>query len=192
MREPAIRHIPASFDQLAAKLGGAPDLETFQVVSVPSGFGGLDLGFLGGFPHGSRYCDRLPFEVVRGGDSVDLPSGPDVVIGNPCRELAAAARQLRPSVFVAGAAEDNDGLPRLRGYRVARRVYAAADFGVPSESSWLFAVGARDKRLFVHPDPPADPGAGPLFPEGFEHREGDVPPVVAWHVAKAVREHLED
>ena len=189
MREPAIRHIPASFEQLAAKLGGAPDPRTYKVVSLFAGCGGLDLGFLGGFPHGSRYCDRLPFEVVWLEAGRDLPESADVVIGSPCRELAGAVRQLRPSVFVAGAAKGRDVLPRVRGYRVARQAYAAADFGIPSESSWLFAVGVSGKR-FVLPDPPADTVPGPLFPEGFDNREGEVSPVVAWHVAKAVREHL--
>lgn len=65
--ERAIRHIPASLNQLAAKLAGSP-VEAFKVVSLFSGCGGMDLGFLGGFGSGRHYYDRLPFEITWAND----------------------------------------------------------------------------------------------------------------------------
>ena len=59
MREAA----PATFNQLAAALAGAP-VERRKIVSLFSGCGGMDLGFVGGFQFGERYYDRLPFEVA--------------------------------------------------------------------------------------------------------------------------------
>jgi len=60
--EPAIRHIPAEFEQLTSKIAGKP-VKTYKVVSLFSGCGGMDLGFLGGFEFGGRYYDRLPFKI---------------------------------------------------------------------------------------------------------------------------------
>lgn len=84
------------------------------VVSMFSGCGGLDLGFLGGFPFGARYFDRLPFEIVWANDSNTracetyranlrheiragcvnevfdtLPATADVVVGGfPCQDVS--------------------------------------------------------------------------------------------------------
>ena len=119
MREPAIRPIPAAFEQLAAGLAGAP-VRRRKVVSLFSGCGGMDLGFVGGFQFGERYYDRLPFEIVwandlneracdayqsnlrhgieRGplADAMDtLPARADVVIGGfPCQDVSINGARL--------------------------------------------------------------------------------------------------
>lgn len=111
MSESATRNIPASF---AVKLFDSVPLERFTVVSMFSGCGGMDLGFLGGFPFGGKYYDRLPFDVVWANDisetagrtyeknlkhkihvgDVDsvmdtLPGSADVVIGGfPCQDVS--------------------------------------------------------------------------------------------------------
>ena len=111
--ECAIRPIPATFDQLAAKIAGVP-VKTHRVVSMFSGCGGMDLGFLGGFPFGGRYYDRLPFRIVWANDNNQaasqtyannlnhavytgdiaasintLPKTADVVIGGfPCQDVS--------------------------------------------------------------------------------------------------------
>lgn len=113
MNDPAIRNIPADFAQLAGAMAGAP-IERFAVVSMFSGCGGMDLGFLGGFPFGGKYYDRLPFEVVWANDVSEaagrtyeknlkqeihvgdvasvmdtLPESADVVIGGfPCQDVS--------------------------------------------------------------------------------------------------------
>lgn len=93
----------------------ASTAQPHRVVSLFSGCGGMDLGFLGGFEFGGRRFDRLPFEIVwandldplacrtyaenlgsdylhRGGidDVMDtLPESADVVIGGfPCQDVS--------------------------------------------------------------------------------------------------------
>ncbi len=111
--EPAIRHTPASVPQIAAKTVGA-SVETYKVVSLFSGCGGMDLGFVGGFPFGGKYYDRLHFEIIWGNDNnaaacrtyaanlkhnihvgdiaeamPTLPKAADVVIGGfPCQDVS--------------------------------------------------------------------------------------------------------
>ena len=123
MTEAAIRHIPATLSQMAEKMAYVP-VTTRSVVSLFSGCGGMDLGFLGGFPFGGRYYDRLPFEItwandisesacktyklnmkheIHIGDIVDamklLPESADVVIGGfPCQDVS-----------INGARQANDG-----------------------------------------------------------------------------------
>ncbi len=106
--------VPATFGQLAQKLAGAP-VDKYSVVSLFSGCGGMDLGFLGGFPFGGKFYDRLPFEVVWANDLDDhacdtyalnlgdtrlhrgdvsevmdtLPESADLVIGGfPCQDVS--------------------------------------------------------------------------------------------------------
>jgi len=111
--EPAIRHIPAEFEQLASKITGKP-AKAYKVVSLFSGCGGMDLGFLGGFEFGGRYYDRLPFEIswandisaaacetyrhnlrheIHAGDIQEvletMPKSADVLLGGfPCQDVS--------------------------------------------------------------------------------------------------------
>lgn len=112
--ERAARHIPAGFAQIAAKIAGVPIPNERTIVSLFSGCGGMDLGFLGGFGFGGRYFDRLPFKIVwandvneaacdtyernlqhsiHRGDVADLletlPETADIVIGGfPCQDVS--------------------------------------------------------------------------------------------------------
>lgn len=94
-----------------------------RVVSLFSGCGGMDLGFVGGFAFGGRFYDRLPFDIVwandvdrmacdtyaanlgddhlHRGSVVDvmdtLPDAADVVIGGfPCQESPSTAGATSP------------------------------------------------------------------------------------------------
>ena len=105
--------IPKSLGTLVAE-SREKQVETHSVVSLFSGCGGMDLGFLGGFSFGGQYYDRLPFEVIWANDSnaaacktykhnlshpilcedindvVDkMPSSADIVIGGfPCQDVS--------------------------------------------------------------------------------------------------------
>lgn len=68
MTKRAVRPVPASFDQIAAQMMGATIPNEFTVVSLFSGCGGMDMGFLGGFESGGKIYDRLPFRVVWAND----------------------------------------------------------------------------------------------------------------------------
>lgn len=87
---------------------------TYSVVSLFSGCGGMDLGFVGGFWFGGRYYEKLPFNIVWANDlsekacdtyranlghSIiagdiadaiqDLPMSADAVIGGfPCQDVS--------------------------------------------------------------------------------------------------------
>ena len=117
--ERAIRHIPANLAQMTARMMGAP-VKTYSVVSMFSGCGGMDLGFLGGFRFGKHYYDRLPFTAtwandinsaacktyeynlkhpIIQGDVVEvmgtLPKSADVVIGGfPCQDVSINGAKL--------------------------------------------------------------------------------------------------
>ena len=120
--DPAIRHISASFEQVTAKVAGT-EVKTYSIVSLFSGCGGMDLGFLGGFAFGKRYYDQLPFKIIwandingaacdtyernlqhpiRRGDistALDtLPKSADVVIGGfPCQDVSINGSRLGAS-----------------------------------------------------------------------------------------------
>lgn len=64
MDRAAIKHLPASFEQIGSKLAGAEIPKTQNIVSLFAGCGGLDLGFTGGFKFNRKTYDRLPFEII--------------------------------------------------------------------------------------------------------------------------------
>jgi DNA (cytosine-5)-methyltransferase 1 len=64
MTKMTIEPLPATFDQIAAKLSGRKVPNEFTVVSLFSGCGGLDMGFLGGFKFLGKTYDRLPYRIV--------------------------------------------------------------------------------------------------------------------------------
>ena len=100
--------------QIAACATNVPIPRKHTVVSLFSGCGGMDLGFVGGFAFGGRYWERLPFRVVwandinkaacetyehnlnhaiHRGDIADalatLPKAADIVIGGfPCQDVS--------------------------------------------------------------------------------------------------------
>ena len=111
--DPAGRRTPAGFNQFTTKFADA-DPEAYRVVSMFSGCGGMDLGFLGDFPFGGYHYDRLPFRIVWAndlnkaasktyeanlkhaihtgnvGELMDtMPKSADVVIGGfPCQDVS--------------------------------------------------------------------------------------------------------
>ena len=96
--EPAIRHLPANFNQIAARIAGVP-VKDYRVVSLFSGCGGMDLGFLGGFPFGGRYYDRLPFRIIWANDLNAAAS-------------RTYAENLKPDIHTGDIADSLDTLPK--------------------------------------------------------------------------------
>ena len=71
--ESEVRDISADAARMSVGIVGA-SVKTHSVVSMFSGCGGMDLGFLGGFHFGERYYDRLPFEIAWANDVVSVPA----------------------------------------------------------------------------------------------------------------------
>ena len=114
MTKMIIEPLPASFGQIAAKIAGKKIPAEFSVVSLFSGCGGMDMGFLGGFSFLGKVYDRLPYRIVWANDinptacktyeanlkhkincgsvwdALDsLPKTADVVIGGfPCQDVS--------------------------------------------------------------------------------------------------------
>ena len=108
-----IQQVSATMGRMV-DLSPRPEIDRYSVVSMFSGCGGMDLGFLGGFPFRERYFNRLPFEIVWANDfnkaacqtyeqnlrhSIHcgcvndvfdtLPKRADVVIGGfPCQDVS--------------------------------------------------------------------------------------------------------
>ena len=179
------------------------------MVSLFSGCGGMDLGFVGGFRFGSRTYREQPFKVVWANDideracltyranlnhnincgdiaaNMDsLPETADLVVGGfPCqdvsingslsvengsrtvlyRNMIEVIERLRPKAFVAENVKGllmSHGKPffdkmledfAATGYTVSRRLYLAADYGVPQMRERVFIVGVKDGE-YAHPD----------------------------------------
>jgi DNA (cytosine-5)-methyltransferase 1 len=109
-----IQPLPATFAQIVAKVAGKKIPNEFSVVSLFSGCGGLDMGFMGGFNFLGKVYDRLPYKIVWANDikpaacktyranlgheiNCDdvwevlstLPKSADVVIGGfPCQDVS--------------------------------------------------------------------------------------------------------
>ena len=143
--EPAIRNIPASFEQFAAKIAGQP-VKEFKVVSLFSGCGGMDLGFLGGFPFGGRYYDRLPFKIAWAND-----------INGAAAETYKA--NLRHAIHTGDIADLLDDLPAkadvlLGGFPCQDVSINGAKQGADGERTILYkqmieAIGRTKPRIFV-------------------------------------------
>ena len=114
----SIRNIPSSLNRITARTAGASVPRLHKVVSLFSGCGGMDLGFLGGFRFGYKTYDPLPFEIVWANDvnvaacrtyernfgreihrgdvwecMETLPKAADVVIGGfPCQDISINGR----------------------------------------------------------------------------------------------------
>jgi DNA (cytosine-5)-methyltransferase 1 len=109
-----IQPLPATFQQIVAKTAKKKIPSEFSVVSLFSGCGGLDMGFLGGFRFLGKVYDRLPYRITWANDLTPvacktyeanlkhpihcgdiwnmlptLPKQADVVVGGfPCQDVS--------------------------------------------------------------------------------------------------------
>ena len=106
--------IPANFEQIVSRVARVPIPDEKTIVSLFSGCGGMDLGFLGGFEFMGRTYDSLPYRIefandisaaacktyrdnigdhIHQGDvemlMEDLPASCDILIGGfPCQDVS--------------------------------------------------------------------------------------------------------
>ena len=111
--QPAYGSAPTGLEDQSCSPSGAP-AATWKVVSLFSGCGGMDAGFLGGFQFGQKHYGTLPYEVVWANDIDpsacatyrlnigreilcgdvadalnDMPAEADVIIGGfPCQDVS--------------------------------------------------------------------------------------------------------
>ena len=60
--------IPANFEQIVSRVAGVQIPDEKTIVSLFSGCGGMDLGFLGGFEFMGKTYDRLPYRIAFAND----------------------------------------------------------------------------------------------------------------------------
>ncbi|MDR1220674.1 MAG: DNA cytosine methyltransferase [Treponema sp.] len=182
------------------------------VVSLFSGCGGMDLGFVGGFEFLGKKYKKTNFTIIWAneinaaacntyrknigehiieGDIREaiaaLPESADVVIGGfPCQDisingkmegvngkrsglytfLVEAVKKIQPKIFIAenvkglllkaNAASLQKILEDFKAldYDITRKLYNAADYGVPQTRERVFIVGAsKDITPFTPPPP---------------------------------------
>lgn len=99
MTKALIEPLPATFDQLAARIVGQKIPNEYSVVSLFSGCGGLDMGFLGGFKFLGKTYDRLPYRIVWAND-IKAPA---------CKTYAA---NLRHTIHCGDIWDNLDSLPK--------------------------------------------------------------------------------
>ena len=68
MTKRMVQPLPAHFEQIIAQVAKKKIPNEFSVVSLFSGCGGLDMGFLGGFEFLGKIYDRLPYKIVWAND----------------------------------------------------------------------------------------------------------------------------
>ena len=129
--EPATHHIPAGSSRLAAKVAGTP-IQSWRVASLFAGCGGMDLGFLGGFPFGGRHYDKLPFRVIWANDINAAAS-------------RAYRRNLNHEIHVGDIAEAFDAMPRSAdvvtgGFPCHRTCPSMAQSGARAASAQFFTA----------------------------------------------------
>lgn len=114
MTKRIVQPLPASFEQIIAQTAKQKIPNEFTVVSLFSGCGGLDMGFMGGFKSLGKIYDRLPFCIVWANDKQvaacktyeanlkhkihcgdvwaqldTLPKHADIVVGGfPCQDVS--------------------------------------------------------------------------------------------------------
>jgi len=114
MTKRMLQPLPADFNQILAQVAKQKIPHEFSVVSLFSGCGGMDMGFLGGFEFLGRKYDRLPYRIVWANDIKEaacktyeenlkhkihcgdiweeldtLPKVADIVVGGfPCQDVS--------------------------------------------------------------------------------------------------------
>ena len=112
-------NIPASFEQIASRIAGVKIPNEKTIVSLFSGCGGMDMGFVGGFRFHGKIHDRLPNKIIFANDISDaacktyrrnmgdhihlgditslmnsLPDNCDILLGGfPCQDVSVNGKR---------------------------------------------------------------------------------------------------